>query len=108
MSRSAKVAALKLDTARIPEQPSATMSGTVDKIIPPHPSQPEKAQIAVEGAALGYRDLHIENALTDENGEDVRPEKRAHVEVPSQPDQREPPKLTTIASDAMSDSRPQL
>jgi len=33
MARSAKVAALNLDRARIPEQPSASMSGTVDKII---------------------------------------------------------------------------
>src|SRR5476649_152594 len=45
MARSARIAEPKLETARIPEQASATMAGTVDKIIPsPRPSQPEKAQ----------------------------------------------------------------
>jgi hypothetical protein len=31
MSKSARIAELNLDTARIPEQPSTTMSGTVDR-----------------------------------------------------------------------------
>ena len=49
MARSAKIAELNLDTARISEQPSTTMPGVVDKIIPsPRTSQPEKAQIAIE------------------------------------------------------------
>jgi len=82
MARSARVAALNLDTTRIPEQPSATMPGTVDKIIPSlHPHQPEKAQIAVDGADQGHRDLRIENALTNEHGDDVRLKRGAHVEV---------------------------
>ena len=82
MSRSGRIAELNLDTARIREQPSTTMPGTVDKIIPsPRPSQPEKAQIAVGGADHGYRDLRIENTLTDEHGDDVRLKKGAHVEV---------------------------
>ena len=82
MARSARIAELNLDTARIPEQPSATMPGTVDKIIPsPRPSQPEKAQIAVDGADHRYRDLRIENTLTDEHGDDVKLKKGAHVEV---------------------------
>ena len=82
MARSAKIAELNLDTARIPEQPSTTMPGTVDKIIPSsRPSQPEKAQIAVDGADHRYRDLRIENTLTDEHGDDVKLKKGAHVEV---------------------------
>jgi hypothetical protein len=82
MARSARIAELNLDTARISEQPSVSMPGTVDKIIPsPGPSQPEKAQIAVGAADRGYQDLRIENTLTDENGDDVRLEKGAHVEV---------------------------
>jgi hypothetical protein len=82
MARSARIEELNLDTARIPEQPSTTMPGTVEKIIPsPRPSQPEKAQIAVYGADHGHRDLRIENTLTDENGDDVRLKKGAHVEV---------------------------
>jgi hypothetical protein len=67
---------------RIPEQPSTTMSGTVYKIISSRrPSQPEKAQIAVDGANHWLRDLRIENTLTDEHGDDVRLKKGAHVEV---------------------------
>jgi hypothetical protein len=82
MARSAKIAELNLDPARIPGQPSTTMPGTVDRIIPsPVPSQPEKAQIAVDGADPGYRDLRIENTLTDEHGDDVKLKKGAHVEV---------------------------
>jgi hypothetical protein len=82
MARSARIAALKLDVTRIPEHPSVTMPGTVDRIIPsPHPSQPEKAQIAVDGADNRHRDLRIENALTDEHGDDVKLKKGAHVDV---------------------------
>ena len=82
MARSARIAELNLDIARIPEQASATMSGTVDKIIPPpRVSQPEKAQIAVDGADHRYRDLRIENTLTDEHGDDVKLKKGTHVDV---------------------------
>jgi len=82
MARSARIATLNLDTARIREQPSVTMPGTVDKIIPSrHPRQPEKAQIAVDGADHHHRDLRIENTLTDEHGDDVKLKKGAHVEI---------------------------
>lgn len=82
MAKSARIAELNLDTARIPEQPSVTMPGTVDKIIPSlRLNQPDRAQIAVDGADRRYRDLRIENTLTDEHGDDVSLEKGAHVEV---------------------------
>jgi len=82
MTRSARITELNLDTTRIPEQPRATMTGTVHRIIPsPRSSQPEKAQIAVDGADRQYRDLRIENMLTDEHGDDVKLKKGAHVEV---------------------------
>jgi hypothetical protein len=82
MARSARIAELNLDTARTPEQPSATMAGTVDQIIPsPRPSQPEQVQIAVDGAAHRYRDLRIDNTFTDEHGDDVKLKKGAHVDV---------------------------
>jgi hypothetical protein len=82
MSKSARIAELDLDPARIPEHPSTTMPGTVNKIIlSPGPNQPEKAQIGVQGADRRYRDLRIENTLTDEHGDDVRLKKGAHVEV---------------------------
>ncbi len=72
MARSAEIAELNLHTARIPEQPSVILPGTVDKIIAsPRPNQAEKAQIAVHGTDRGHRDLRIENTLTDEHGDDV-------------------------------------
>jgi hypothetical protein len=82
MARSARITERNLHTSRTPEQPSATMPGTVDKIIPsPSPSQPEKAQITVDGADHRHRDLRIENTLTDEHGDDVKLKKGAHVGV---------------------------
>jgi len=82
MARSAKIATLNLDTTRTPEQPSVTMPGKVDKIIPSaRLGGAEKAQIAVDGADSQYRDLRIENTLTDEHGDDVSLEKGAEVAV---------------------------
>ena len=82
IARSARIAELNLDTTRTPEQPSVTMPGTVDKIIPSlGPTQPEKVQIGIGRADRRYRDLRIENALVDEHGDDVKLKKGAHVEV---------------------------
>jgi len=82
MARSARIAELNLDTARNIEQPSTTMPGTVKKIIPsPRANLPEKAQISVGGAPRPYRNLRIENTLTDEHGDDVTLKKGAHVEI---------------------------
>jgi hypothetical protein len=82
MARSARIAELKLDAARIGEEPGTTMSGTVDKIIPsPRPSQPEQANIIVDVPDKRYRDLRIVNTLTDEHGDDVSLKKGAHVDV---------------------------
>jgi hypothetical protein len=64
------------------EKPSATLSATVEKIIKsPHPDEPEKAQIAVEGADHLYREIRIENTLTNEHGEEVSLKPGAQVEV---------------------------
>jgi hypothetical protein len=64
------------------EKPSATLPATVEKIIKsPSPNAPEKAQIAVEGADHLYRELRIENTLTDENGDKVRLKQGAEIEV---------------------------
>ena len=82
IARSARIAELKLDPARSPEEPSTTMSGVVDKIIAsPRPSQPEQANIIVDAPDKRYRDLRIENILIDEHGDDVNLKKGAHVEV---------------------------
>jgi hypothetical protein len=64
------------------EKPSTTLPATVERIIKPIiPSEPEKAQIAVEGADHLYRELRIENTLTDENGNEVKLKPGAEVEV---------------------------
>ncbi len=64
------------------EKASATLPAVVEKIIPPpYPSQPEKAQIAVQGADHLYREIRIENTLTDENGREVRLKPGVEVEV---------------------------
>jgi hypothetical protein len=80
-SKSARIAERNLDTARISEPPRTVIPGTVDKLIPsPTPSQPEKAQIAIEGDH-GYRDLRIDNSLTDKYGDEVNLKKGAHVVI---------------------------
>ena len=64
------------------EKPSVTLPGTVEKIIPPtHPSDPEKAQIAVQGADDLYREIRVENTLQNENGKPVALKPGAHVDV---------------------------
>jgi len=74
------------------EKPSTTLPGTVEKIIKPlSPDDPEKAQITVEGADHLYREIRIENTLTDENGDQVRLKPGAEVEVTVEA----PPEATT-------------
>ena len=64
------------------EKHSVTLPGTVEKVInSATPNEPEKAQIAVEGADDLYREIRIENTLTDENGKKVRLKKGAEVDV---------------------------
>ena len=64
------------------EKHSVTLPGTVEKVIKPaNPNEPEKAQIAVEGADDLYREIRIENTLVDENGKKVRLKKGAEVDV---------------------------
>lgn len=69
-------------TEKAAEKPSVTLPGTVEKIIEsPHPSMPEKAEIAVEGADPLYQEIRINNTLTDEHGEKVQLKEGARVEV---------------------------
>jgi hypothetical protein len=78
------------------EKPSTTLPGTVERIIEsPHPGMPEKAQIGVEGAEDLYREIRIENVLTDEDGQEVALKKGAPVEVTIEAD----PEHTTKKSD---------
>lgn len=62
---------------------STKLPGTVEKVIKPHPSsrEPEKAQIAVEGADHLYRELRVPNQLADEEGRPVKLKEGEEVEV---------------------------
>jgi hypothetical protein len=65
-----------------PETVSVTLPGTVEKLIKsPDPSEPDKAQIVVEGADELYREIRIDNALQNEKGEEVALKPGADVEV---------------------------
>jgi uncharacterized protein YfaS (alpha-2-macroglobulin family) len=58
------------------------LKGTVQKVIKPiSPNLPEKAQIEVQGADDLYREIRIENEMTDENGDKVRLKQGAEVDV---------------------------
>jgi hypothetical protein len=64
------------------ERASTTLPGTVEQIIrSPFPSEPDKAEIAVEGADDLYREIRIENTLIDENGNEVSLKEGAQVDV---------------------------
>jgi hypothetical protein len=64
------------------EKPAVTLPGTVEKIIPPiTPTQPEKAQIVVEGADHLYREIRVDNVLKDADGKEVSLKPGADVEV---------------------------
>ncbi|MGA3087799.1 MAG: hypothetical protein ABSD75_04260 [Terriglobales bacterium] len=77
------------------EKPSTILTATVEKIIHPlEPGDPEKAQIAIEGADDLYREIRIENQLIDENGDKVRLKQSAEVEVIVEA----PPEATTAKS----------
>ena len=72
------------------EKPTVTLPGTVEKVIEsPHPAEPEKAQISVEGGDPLYREIRIENKLKDENGKHVRLKEGAEVEVTVEANQDE-------------------
>src|ERR1700726_2387154 len=61
---------------------AVTLPGTVEKIV--HsviPSEPEKAQIEVEGADPLYREIRVANTLTDKSGNEVKLKEGAHVDV---------------------------
>jgi hypothetical protein len=75
------------DSIQPKENPSAdkasmTLPGVVEKIIPSiHPAEPEKAQIAVEGADHLYREIRVDNVLVDSDGKKVALKPGAEVEV---------------------------
>jgi hypothetical protein len=72
------------------KKPNVTLPGKVEKVIEsPHPAEPEKAQISVEGGDPLYKEIRIENKLKDENGQNVRLKEGAEVEVTLEADKNE-------------------
>jgi hypothetical protein len=58
------------------------LQGTVQKVIQSAiPSQPEKAQIDIHDAEDLYREIRIENVVTDEKGEKAQLKPGAKVDV---------------------------
>ena len=59
-----------------------TLPGTVEKIIPPpHPSEPEKAQIGVEGADDLYREIRVKTPCRTKAAIPVALKEGSKVEV---------------------------
>jgi hypothetical protein len=68
-------------------KPSVTLAGTVEKVIHSiHPSEPDKAQIAIEGAEELYREIRVPNTLQNGSGQKVPLEQGAEVDVTIQAD----------------------
>jgi hypothetical protein len=64
------------------KKPKVTKPAVVEKIIKSlDPSEPEKAQIGVEGADDLYKEIRIENTLEDEKGNKVKLKEHAEVDV---------------------------
>jgi hypothetical protein len=65
------------------ERARTTLPGSVEEIMSPSdPSEPEKAQIAIQGADELPREIGIDNTLTKKTGDEVSLKKRAKVKVP--------------------------
>lgn len=82
----------------VSEKSKATtvLPGKVEKVINPHPNsgEPEKAQIAVEGADHLYREIRVPNRLVDDNGRNVKLKEGAEVDVKIEADQAVTNKIT--------------
>ena len=64
------------------EKPAVTLPAVVEKIVKPiNPSEPEKAQISIQGADHLYREIRVENTLKNAAGEKVRLKPGAEVDV---------------------------
>jgi predicted DNA-binding antitoxin AbrB/MazE fold protein len=78
------------DSAKSNDKPSTTLPGAVEKIIKPiDPREPEKAQIAVEGAEDLYREIRIDNTLKDKKGDEVALKEGVRVDVTVEADKKD-------------------
>src|SRR5260370_14718323 len=78
-----------VESDTVPVLPEVPMSkkrrkfrGTVQKVIKSAiPSEPEKAQINIHGADELYREIRVENVVSDEDGEEAKLKPGAEVDV---------------------------
>jgi hypothetical protein len=88
----------KIEDVSRKNKPTVTLPGTVEKIIPPsqYAGEPEKAEIAVEGADPLYKEIRIENTLQDEEGKEVglKPGADVAVTIEAEPHQTTPKRLS--------------
>jgi hypothetical protein len=69
---------------------NVTVPGKVEKIIPALGDQiPEKAEIRIETAEELYREVRIENTMTDAAGNPVKLKKGAEVDVTIEADKKD-------------------
>jgi hypothetical protein len=74
----------------MPKKPKAKKPGTVRKVIKPIvPSEPEKAEIEIQGADDLYREIRIENKLVDSEGKKVKLKPNAPVDVTVEADEKD-------------------
>jgi predicted DNA-binding antitoxin AbrB/MazE fold protein len=87
------------DSLESKEKPSATLPGTVEKIFKPiGRHEPEKAQIDIHGAEDLYREIRIDNTLTNEQGEEVSLKEGANVEVTIEADRKDTIKSKVVTT----------
>jgi hypothetical protein len=82
------------------EKAAVTLPAIVEKIIRPIvPTEPEKAQIAVEGADHLYREIRVENRLKDADGKDVvlKPGAEVDVTIAADPSDTQPADRARVA-----------
>lgn len=68
------------------------LRGTVEKVFKPvDPNQPEKAQIDVHDADDLYREIRVENVLTDDEGKEgrLKPGEKVNLTIEKDGDERE-------------------
>ena len=71
------------------ETPAKEVNCQVQKVIKSHhPTVPEKAELAIDGADELYKEIRIENRLTDEKGKETRLKEGAEVDVQIEADEK--------------------
>ncbi len=68
--------------AQYEDKSKKILHGTVNRIIKsPDPSEAEKAEIVVDDAEQLYREIRVDNTVSDESGASGKLKEKAHVDV---------------------------